>query len=140
MCEISKRDHVGDRFASKDVLAAFFASAEGIRFVDCLAPSDPAIDARLLAPLDARDEATRIWPAFVRLHRSLLSQEDFAGIASHLNDRSLEVREHPRWLLYSRGTSLSPRVRSVIRERDPLLAAALPPPPLPAGGAARPRH
>ena len=140
MCEISKHERLGDLFTSKDLSPQFFESAEGIRFVDCLAPVDRAVNARLVAALDARNLSTRIWAAYVLSHRRDLSEDNLTRIANHLDDPRAEVREQLRWLIYSQGARVSRRVREAIAARDPQLAAALPPLPLPVGGAVRPKR
>jgi hypothetical protein len=140
LCEISKHERLNDLFTSKDLSGEFFASAEGIRFVDCLAPVDRAVDARLVSALDARDLSTRIWAAYVLSRRPTLGNEELMRITAHLSNASPELREQLRWLLYSRAARLSPNIRKVITARDPQLAAMLPPEPLPVGGVARPKH
>jgi len=140
MCEIAKHERLGDRFTSKDLPSDFFESAEGVRFVDCLAPVDRAVNARLLPPLDSREVAVRIWAAYVLSHRSDLTDDELVRIADHLSDPVPQVRAQLRWLIYSRGSTLSPKARRAVAARDPQLANALPPAPLPMGGATRPRR
>ena len=140
MCEISKHERLGDVFTSKDLSSEFFTSAEGIRFVDCLAPTDRAVDARLVASLDSPDVSARVWAAYALSHRPALTDEELMRIATHLSGATAEEREQLHWLFYSQPGRLSPKVRKAIAARDPQLAAVLPPEPLPAGGATRPKH
>ena len=108
--------------------------------MDCLAPTDRAVDARLVASLDSPDVSARVWAAYALSHRPALTDEELMRIATHLRGATAEEREQLHWLFYSQSGRLSPKVRNAIAARDPQLAAVLPPEPRPAGGATRPKH
>ena len=98
-CEITKHEAVGDAFHSADLPDGLFRRAEGLRLVTCLAPPDPALNARLLAALDDRDESVRAWAAYALSRRLPLDDATRVFLAHRAEDESAEVRERVRWML-----------------------------------------
>jgi hypothetical protein len=98
-CEITKHEAVGDAFHSADLPDDLFRHAEGLRLVTCLAPPDPALNARLLAALDDRDESVRAWAAYALSRRLPLDDATRVFLAHLVDDESTEVRERVRWML-----------------------------------------
>jgi hypothetical protein len=139
MCEISRHEKLGPAFKSADIAPAFFESAEGLRFVDCLAPTDHAVTDRIVPALDAAAVSTRMWAAYALSHRASLSAQQLLRAAQHLDDASPDVRQQLRWLVYSHAKSPSPSLRRLVERKDPSLASLLPEAPL-AGGGARPQR
>jgi hypothetical protein len=98
-CEITKHEAVGDAFHSADLPDDLFRDAEGLRLVTCLAPPDQALNARLLAALDDRDESVRAWAAYALSRRLPLDDATRVFLAHRIDDESAEVRGRLRWML-----------------------------------------
>lgn len=98
-CEIAKHVPVGDAIRSADLPGVLFTLAEGIRLVDCVAPADRRVDARLAAALDDPDRATRLWAAYALSRRLPLDEAVVSRLADRADDESSEMRERVRWIL-----------------------------------------
>ena len=107
-CEITRHEAVGDAFHSADLPDDLFRHAEGLRLVTCLAPRDPALNARLLAALDDRDDSVRAWAAYALSRRLPLDDATRASLAHRTDDESAEVRERLRWMLRAEERSSEP--------------------------------
>jgi hypothetical protein len=120
-CEIAKHERVGDAIRSDDVPGLFFANAEGLRMVDCLAPADPRVTPRLAAALDDADPSTRAWAAYGLSRRLPLDEATLLRLVAHLGDDAAEVRDRVRWILVTERRV--PRsVAAAVRRSDPELA------------------
>jgi hypothetical protein len=87
MCEIAKREPLGDAIPSSDLPDAFFETAEGIRFVDCLAPSDERITARIVPALDSKNNVwMRLWAGYAISRRLPLDDDVLRSLAKHLRE------------------------------------------------------
>ena len=124
MCEIPRHQPLRDDFGSDDLPPALFQSPEGIRLVDCLAPSDPRVSDRLGVSLDLPDAKTRLWAAYALSRRLPLKDAILLRLAADLDDPSDELRERLRWI-FQVQTPLSSAVRAAIAARDPALADAI---------------
>jgi hypothetical protein len=98
-------------FGSDDLPARALREPEGIRLVDCLAPSDPHVSDRLVASLDLPDVKTRLWAAHALSRRLPLKDAILLRLAADLGDPSDELRERLRWI-FQVQTPLSSAVRS----------------------------
>ena len=123
-CEITKHEPVGDAFRSADLPDPLFQKAEGLRLVACLAPPDPALNARLLAALEDRDESVRAWAAYTLSHRLPLDDATRALLAPRLDDESAEVRERVRWIFRAQERPSVPPLRQS-RARSPRRGATI---------------
>ena len=124
MCEITKHEPLHDVFGAADLAPEFFARAEGIRVVDCLAPVDESITERLLPGLDSPDLLTRLWAGFALSHRLPLPDDVLLAVARHLDDPSVDLRARLEWIFRAQR-SHDREVRAEVRERSPKLARDL---------------
>ena len=104
-CAITQHEPVGKQFRSADLPGLLFERAEGLRLLTCLAPPDPAVNARLLAALDDRDESVRSWAAYALTRRLPLDDATLRALASRTNDESADVSARVRWILAQGGPS-----------------------------------
>jgi len=107
-CAITQHEPVGDAFRSADLPDILFQRAEGLRLVACLAPPDPALNARLLAALDDGDESVRAWAAHALTRRLPLDDATLLELASRVDDESPDVRERVRWILAAQARPSEP--------------------------------
>lgn len=98
-CAITQHEPVGTLFRSADLPSLLFERAEGLRLVTCLAPPDPALNARLLAALDDQDESVRSWAAYALTRRVPLDDATLAALASRADADSPDVHARVRWIL-----------------------------------------
>jgi hypothetical protein len=124
MCEITKHEPIGNQFRSEDLPDALFQEAEGYRLIDCLAPTDRRVSARLMHGLDEGDISGRLWAAYALSRRLPLDDGTLKTLATHLNDSSDDLRARLEYIFKAQG-SLSVGVRDAVRDRDPQLAANL---------------
>ena len=124
MCEITKHEPIGNQFRSEDLPDALFQEAEGFRLVDCLAPTDRRVSARLTRGLDEPDISGRLWAAYALSRRLPLDDGTLKALAPHLNDSSDDLRARLEYIFKAQG-SLSVGVRDAVRDSDPQLAANL---------------
>jgi len=124
ICEIAKREDVGDEFGSKDFSRDLFQLPEGLRLVDCLHPADARINPRLAAALDSDDPPLRLWAAYALSRRLPLDDRTLMRLAGYLNDALPDLRERVRWSFRAQGP-LSGEVRAAVRAHDPALAQEL---------------
>ncbi len=103
MCEIDKHETVGGDVRAEEISGRLFEEAEGIRLVDCLAPADKRVSARLLPALDSPDEATRLWAAYALSRRLPLDDDALRVLARFANDPSADLRERVQWILQQPG-------------------------------------
>jgi hypothetical protein len=99
VCETAKHEPIGDEIGSDDLHDTHFQLAEGLRLVDCIAPTDPRVTARLAASLESDDASTRAWAAYALSRRLPLDEPVLLALARHLDDPSPELRERVRWIL-----------------------------------------
>jgi len=123
-CALARTAPAGASLRSEEIPDALFWQAEGYRMLDCLAPADARVSARMLAGLDSIDESTRLWAAYALSRRRPLDEAVLTRLAAQLGDPSAGVRERVRWI-YAAEAPLSPAVLAAIRARDPSLAQAL---------------
>lgn len=126
MCEIRKHEPIGSEFGSGDLPERLFQDAEGLRLVDCLAPTDGAVSARLMAGLDSLDGLAQQWAAYALSRRLPLDDPLLLRIAPYLNHPSADVRLRLQWMLRSQR-SLSEDVLLAVRAYDASLAEELRP-------------
>jgi len=124
ICEIAKREDVGDEFGSKDFSRDLFQLPEGLRLVDCLHPADARINPRLAAALDSDDPPLRLWAAYALSRRLPLDDRTLMRLAGYLNDALPDLRERVRWSFRAQGP-LSGEVGAAVRGHDPALAQEL---------------
>lgn len=124
MCEISKRQFLGDALRSDDLPDPLFRDAEGLRLVDCVSPVDRAITARLATGLDSSDPSVRGWAAYALSRRLPLPDAILLRLAGHLADPSPEVRERVRWI-FRADRAVSDDVRRAVATADPQFVAEL---------------
>jgi len=98
MCEIGKHEAVGAAFRSEDLNGALFTEPEGLRLVDCLAPGDPRVSARLARGLESPDVSARLWAAYALSRRLPLDDAVLAQLARHRSDPSPDVRARVAWI------------------------------------------
>lgn len=123
-CEIAKHEPVGDAIRSEDLANPLFASAEGIRLVDCVRPTDERVSPRLAAALGDADPSTRLWAAYALSRRLPLSEPVLLRIVDRLSDPTPGMRERARWIL-THQARLPSGVRAAAVARDPELAREL---------------
>jgi hypothetical protein len=99
VCEAAKHEPIGDAIGSDDLHDTHFRLAEGIRLVDCIAPTDPRVTARLAASLESDDASTRAWAAYALSRRLPLDEPVLLALVRHLDDPSPELPERVRWIL-----------------------------------------
>jgi len=124
ICEIAKREDLGDAFGSKDLSRELFALPEGLRLVDCLHPADARINPRLAAALESDDPPLRLWAAYALSRRLPLDDRTLMRLAGYLNDTLPDLRERVRWSFRAQGP-LSGEVGAAVRAHDPAFANEL---------------
>ncbi len=120
-CEIAKHAPVGDAIRSDDLPGAVFASAEGLRLVDCVRAADERVSRRIAAALTDDDASTRLWAAYALSRRLPLSDAVLLRVTERLTDRTPGMRERLHWILANQPHS-SRSVRTAAVARDPELA------------------
>jgi hypothetical protein len=123
-CEIAKQEPVGGAIRSEELPGALFATAEGIRLVDCLQPADQRVSTRLATALEDPDSSTRLWAAYALSRRLPLPERVLMQLTSRLTDDSHEMRDRVRWIL-ANERRLPDTVRGAVVSRDPELARRL---------------
>lgn len=123
-CALSRQTAAGTRLRSEDIPEQLFWHAEGYRWLDCLAPADARVSARMLTGLDNIDESTRAWAAYALSRRLPLDDAVLIPLARRLGDRSPHVRASVRAVFVAQ-VPLSPAVLAAVEARDPTLAASL---------------
>jgi hypothetical protein len=126
VCEIVRRQPIGDAIAVDDFPPGTFAVAEGLRMVDCLRPADRQVSDRLLEALHAPDVSVRLWAAFALSHRLPLSEVQLLHLADRLRDDPPELRERLAWI-FRMQSPLAGRVLAAVARSDPALAERLAP-------------
>jgi len=126
VCEIVRRQPIGDAIAVDDFPPGTFAVAEGLRMVDCLRPADRQVSDRLLEALHAPDVSVRLWAAFALSHRLPLSEVQLLRLADRLRDDPPELRERLAWI-FRMQSPLAGRVLTAVARSDPALAERLAP-------------
>lgn len=121
MCEITKHETIGGEIRSQELPDRLFRDAEGIRLLDCLAPTDPRVTPRFLPGLRVPDEATRLWAAYALSRRLPLPDEVLRDLATLADDASPAMRARVDWVLRVQRRPES--VRSTEHARDGRLAA-----------------
>src|SRR5207253_10731763 len=107
-CAITQPEPVGGAFCCADVPDVLLQRAEGVRLAACLAPPDPALNARLLAALDSGDESVRSWAAYALTRRLPLDDATLLDLASRADDESADVRQRVRWILAAQARPSEP--------------------------------
>jgi hypothetical protein len=123
-CEIAKHAPVAEAVRSEDLPGALFTSAEGVRLVDCLRPSDEQVSPRLAVALADLDSSTRLWAAYALSRRLPLPDRVLLQLAKRLDDDSPAMRERVRWILATER-HLPDSVRSEVIELDPEFASRI---------------
>ena len=123
-CEIAKHAPLSDAIRSEGLPGALFTSAEGIRLVDCLRPTDERVSPRLLIGLADLDSSTQLWAAYALSRRLPLSERVLMELVKRLDDDSPAMRARVRFILASQQR-LPDSVRGAVIERDPELASRL---------------
>ncbi len=123
-CEFSQYTDAGTDLRAEDIPEQLLWHAEGYRLLDCLAPTDPRINSRILSGLANIDDATRVWAVYVLWGRRPLDDDVLLAMASRLNDPSADVSDRVR-RIFRAESPLSPEVLAAVRERDAALAATL---------------
>jgi hypothetical protein len=121
MCEIAKHETIGGEIRSEELPDRLFRDAEGIRLLDCLAPTDHDVTPRLLAGLRVPDEATRLWAAYALSRRLPLPDDVLRDLATFADDPSPAMRARVGWVLQAQRRPEA--VRTADRARDGRLAA-----------------
>ena len=98
-----------------------FADDQGIRLVDCLAPTDRRVTARLLPALDSGDLSTRLWAAYALSRRVPLDEDTLIQLIAHAGDPSPDLRARLRWI-FTIQEPLPAQAQRTLRARDPRLA------------------
>jgi hypothetical protein len=120
-CVIAAHVPVGDAIRSDDLSGTLFQTAEGIRLVDCVLPSDKRVSGRLAAALDNPDESVRLWAAYALSRRLPLDEPVLMRLVRRLGDESPEMRDRVRWILTNQR-EVPFTVRALAGARDPDLA------------------
>jgi hypothetical protein len=123
-CEIAKHVSLGNEFRTGDLPAALFQDAEGVRLVDCLAPTDGNVTDRLVVALDRPDPETRLWAAYAVSRRLPLPDPVLVRLARDLDDPSADLRARLRWI-FTVEAPLSAPVRTAVAAHDRELADTL---------------
>lgn len=123
-CELTRYVPAGARLRSEEIPEQLFWHSEGFRLLDCLAPADERLNARLLAGLDRIEESSRLWAAYTLSRRLPLDEMVLRGLARHLKDPSPGVRDRVQWI-FEAQLPLSAPVWAAIRDRDPGFAKDL---------------
>ena len=126
VCDITRRQPLGDAFWSEDVPDVMFHDAQGIRLVACLSPAHARVSPRLLAGLQSEDPWARRWAAYALSQRLPLDGAVLEALAGHLDDTCLDVRERLQWILKAQRP-LPDGVRQAVRANDLRLAGELQP-------------
>jgi hypothetical protein len=126
VCDITRRQPIGDAFWSEDVPEVMFHDAHGLRLVACLSPADARVSPRLLAGLQSEDPWARRWAAYALSQRLPLDDAVLEVLATHLDDTCLDARERLRWI-FKAQRPLSDGVRQAVRANDLHLASELQP-------------
>jgi hypothetical protein len=124
MSEITKHQLLADEFRSKDLPDRLFDDAMGIRFTDCLAPTDRRVSERLVPGLDSAEPETRLWAAYALSRRLPLEDPILIRLASHLMDGSGDLRERLQWIFLSQAP-VSDDVLRAVERMDVALAEEL---------------
>ena len=127
VCQVPHHEPLRDEFGSDDLPPRLFELAEGIRLVDCLAPTDPRVSARLVPALDEPELSTRLWAAYALSRRLPLDDAVLTRIAGHLDDPSSQDLRERLQGIFRAQPPLSDAVRRAVAARDPALAEALGP-------------
>lgn len=123
-CELTQQVPSGRALRSEELPEPLFWHSEGYRFLDCLAPTDPRVSARMMVGLQSIDESTRQWAAYALSHRLPLDEAVQLDLTRRLNDPSPTLRQRVRSILAAQ-TPLPPKVQAAVLERDPELAEAI---------------
>ena len=126
-CEIAKHEPVGDTFDAAALPEHLFLRPEGLRLLDCIAPKDPRVSARLADSLGAELESTRLWAGYALSRRLPLGDALLQRVAAHLADPSPDLRARLRWIFLTEAQQrpLAQDVERAVAERDAALAAEL---------------
>ncbi len=116
-CVIAAHERIGDAIRSDDLPGSLFQNAEGIRLVDCVAPSDARVNGRLAAALDDADESVRLWAAYALSRRLPLEEPVLKRLTAHLGDESPEMRDRVGWIMTAQR-DLSHSVRALASNSD----------------------
>jgi hypothetical protein len=124
ICEIAKRQNLGDDFQSPDLSARLFAQAEGVRLVDCLRPDDERVNPRLADALEGADPSLRLWAVYALSRRLPLDDSTLMRLAGYLNDQLPDLRERVRSAFVAESP-LSTEVLEAVHAQDAGLADEL---------------
>ena len=123
-CELSQYTPTGNELRAEDIPDQLLWHAEGYRLLDCVSPSDPRINSRILSGLENIDDSTRAWAVYALWRRRPLEDKVLLAMARRLNDSSIDVSDRVRRVFHAEAP-LSAEVLAAIRERDADLAKTL---------------
>lgn len=123
-CELARYAPAGASLKLADIPEQMFLHWEGFQLLDCLAPRDPQLSAKIVDGLKDIDESIRSWAAYALSRRLPLADDVLLRLADSLDDPSPGVRQRVRWI-FTVQKPRAPRVLAVVRERDPELAKTL---------------
>jgi hypothetical protein len=123
-CELTKYVPAGAGLRSEEIPEQAFGHSEGFRMLDCLAPADARLSARMLVGFESIDESTRRWAAYALSRRVPLDDTVLKEVARRLTDPCVDVRDRARGI-FEAQVPLSADVLAKVRERDPALAKTL---------------
>ncbi|TMB57966.1 MAG: hypothetical protein E6J56_03665 [Deltaproteobacteria bacterium] len=124
ICEIAKRQNLGDDFQSPDLSTGLFEVSEGVRLLDCLRPADERVNPRLADALDGADPSLRLWAGYALSRRLPLDDSTLTRLAGYLNDGLPDLRARVRWTFVAQGP-LSNEASEAVHAQDPVLAEEL---------------
>jgi hypothetical protein len=118
MCEVTKHAALRKDFTAKDIPDAVYSSAQGLRLVACLAPTDAHVAARVAAALDTADTPRRQWAAHALTRLQPREADVLQQLVPYLRDPSPEVATRINWVLQSNGNLPRSVVRAMREQQD----------------------